>query len=71
MDGAGRGDGCRMSAKYLQCQYFKPENENVKTLLSSGEGDACRSGFEGVGTFRKDGVPKFVAEGCSVSFVDK
>ena len=49
---SGWGDGYRIPAKYLQCQYFKPENEKrkiAKTLLSSGEGDACGSGFEGVG----------------------
>ena len=46
------------------------KTNNVKTLLSSGEGDACGSGFEGVGNFMKYGVPKFVAEGCSVSSVE-
>ena len=53
-----------MAVEFQTRKRKKRQTKNVKTLLSSGGGDACGSGFEGVVYFRKDGVPQFVTVGC-------
>ena len=67
-----RGGGCQIVAINIYNNITKLENKHQKSIVLDVWGRFLQDGeFKGLGDYLEKGIPKFAAEGCTVSPVER